>query len=99
MATTDALSVACKQLGIGADVYWDKDQNGKNYASAPASYAQQHPLKQRTTRVSPPALEERYVNSLWEGVKTNRNRGKFTAAKLQEVQHSGIKPLRNIKTP
>ena len=22
MATTDALSVACKQLGIGADVYW-----------------------------------------------------------------------------
>lgn len=25
MATTDALSVACKMLGIGADVYWDKD--------------------------------------------------------------------------
>lgn len=25
MATTDAISVACKQLGIGADVYWDKD--------------------------------------------------------------------------
>lgn len=26
MATTDAISVACKQLGIGADVYWDKDE-------------------------------------------------------------------------
>lgn len=26
MATTDALSVACKQLGIGADVYFDKDK-------------------------------------------------------------------------
>lgn len=25
MATTDALSVACKQLGIGADVYWHDD--------------------------------------------------------------------------
>ena len=25
MATTDAISVACKQLGIGADVYWDSD--------------------------------------------------------------------------
>lgn len=25
MATTDALSVACKQLGIGADVYFNKD--------------------------------------------------------------------------
>lgn len=26
MATTDALSVACKQLGIGADVYFGKDK-------------------------------------------------------------------------
>lgn len=25
MATTDAISVSCKQLGIGADVYWEKD--------------------------------------------------------------------------
>lgn len=25
MATTDAISVACKQLGMGADVYWNKD--------------------------------------------------------------------------
>lgn len=26
MATTDAISVACKQLGIGADVYWQADK-------------------------------------------------------------------------
>lgn len=26
MATTDAISVACKQLGIGADVYWNNDR-------------------------------------------------------------------------
>lgn len=26
MATTDALSVACKQLGVGADVYWEQDK-------------------------------------------------------------------------
>lgn len=26
MATTDAISVACKQLGIGADVYWGADR-------------------------------------------------------------------------
>ena len=25
MATTDAISVACKALGIGADVYWEAD--------------------------------------------------------------------------
>lgn len=27
MATTDAISVACKQLGIGADVYWNGDRS------------------------------------------------------------------------
>lgn len=27
MATTDAISVACKQLGIGADVYWESDKS------------------------------------------------------------------------
>lgn len=27
MATTDAISVACKQLGIGADVYWSADKS------------------------------------------------------------------------
>lgn len=25
MATTDAISVACKHLGMGADIYWQKD--------------------------------------------------------------------------
>ena len=41
MALTDAISVACKSLGIGADVYWNKDNtkynDGKkeNQASAP----------------------------------------------------------------
>lgn len=27
MATTDAISVACKQLGIGADVYWESGES------------------------------------------------------------------------
>ncbi len=30
-AQTDALSVACKALGIGADVYWDKDAVSTKY--------------------------------------------------------------------
>ena len=30
MATTDAISVACKSLGVGADVYWDKDNTKYN---------------------------------------------------------------------
>ena len=32
MALTDALSVACKALGVGADVYWN--EGGTKYASA-----------------------------------------------------------------
>lgn len=30
MATTDAISVAAKALGVGADVYWDKDNTKYN---------------------------------------------------------------------
>jgi len=30
MALTDAISVACKALGFGADVYWDKDSTKYN---------------------------------------------------------------------
>ena len=30
MAYTDALSVACKALGIGANIYFENDQNGKS---------------------------------------------------------------------
>jgi hypothetical protein len=30
MATTDAISVACKQLGIGADIYWSADKSKYN---------------------------------------------------------------------
>lgn len=35
MATTDALSVACKALGVGADIYWEADRS-KYDKAAPA---------------------------------------------------------------
>lgn len=41
MATTDAISVACKQLGIGADVYWQQDAT--KYSNADKS--EQKPSK------------------------------------------------------
>ena len=37
MALTDALSVACKALGVAADVYWDKDNT--KYTKQPAPNA------------------------------------------------------------
>lgn len=47
MAYTDALSVACKALGIGANVYWDKD---------PTKYTvpQQKPQKPQQPPTQPP---------------------------------------------
>lgn len=35
MATTDAISVACKQLGIGADVYWQAGSSKYNKINEP----------------------------------------------------------------
>lgn len=40
MATTDALSVACKALGIGADVYWDKDTSKYTQPEEPETKAE-----------------------------------------------------------
>lgn len=37
MALTDAISVACKALGMGADVYWDKDSTKYNQTSMQAA--------------------------------------------------------------
>ncbi len=46
MATTDAISVACKQLGIGADVYWEADAT-KYRESAPAPTASETEQNER----------------------------------------------------
>ena len=51
MALTDAISVACKALGIGADIYWDADRTKYDKESAP------EPAKQPdTAKNEPPKL-------------------------------------------
>jgi len=45
MALTDAISVSCKALGFGADVYWDKDKTKYNKSEQPQS-PQKQPDKQ-----------------------------------------------------
>lgn len=47
MATTDALSVACKVIGIGADVYW---QNGAKSEKTTATPAQSKPTNTTTPK-------------------------------------------------
>ena len=51
MANTDAISVACKQLGMGADVYWQKDRT-KYTASEPADQVAEEIIKLEETKIS-----------------------------------------------
>lgn len=55
MAYTDALSVACKALGIGADIYWSKDKTKYTNFSDDAPQADESPVsgKKITGDVSP----------------------------------------------
>lgn len=48
MALTDAISVACKALGVGADVYWDKDKT-KYYKDADTPDAPKTEVKEKVT--------------------------------------------------
>lgn len=43
MATTDAISVACKQLGFGADVYWNSDRSKYDAHGAQNSQGEKQP--------------------------------------------------------
>lgn len=51
MATTDAISVACKQLGIGADVYWSADNTKYTHGSGTPGY-------DRSAAASAPMLKQ-----------------------------------------
>lgn len=57
-AYTDALSVACKQLGIGADVYWEKDttkyDTDSDKISSAKPKAEQAPIKKEIEPKSAP---------------------------------------------
>lgn len=50
MATTDAISVACKNLGMGADVYWDKDRT--KYSAVTKEQKEEEADTQKTAEIS-----------------------------------------------
>jgi hypothetical protein len=70
MALTDAISVACKALGFGADVYWDKDKT--KYSNKPLQAA---PEKQKLE--TPPVDWPRF----WAGCKKLG----YTQARVHEI--------------
>lgn len=60
MATTDAISVACKQLGIGADVYWSADKTKYDNRQEQGGKSN-NALKKSDT----PQITEAHINTLY----------------------------------
>lgn len=104
MATTDAISVACRQLGIGADVYWEGDKGGGRNASSNTSSAGSARDKGGSRNTSSamnarpsapvqeaePVLEARYINSLLNELK------RTGIGKNSLLQNYGKKDIREI---
>ena len=76
MAYTDALSVACKALGIGADIYYGADSSSKyaaSYADAPGRRAE-------------PASAAKQDAGETRDAKRRGARGKITAAQVGRIK-------------
>ncbi len=56
MALTDAISVACKALGVGANVYWDKDKT--KYTAAVEEPKQEPKQEQKPKQKADPKRDE-----------------------------------------
>lgn len=61
MALTDAISVACKALGMGADIYWEKD--GSKYTQGAESPNADKRKTSKTTEICRTAPPERELPS------------------------------------
>lgn len=92
MATTDAISVACKSLGIGANVYWDKDATKytKEEAEEKKEEKKDDAGKQVISTTKAVALKKRCED---EGVSVQELCNKYTVkdiSLLTEYQYANI---------
>ena len=61
MATTDALSVACKNLGIGADVYWKESHTKYDRADDSSSEVSSTDISGLRSYLNKNALNEKKI--------------------------------------
>lgn len=85
MAYTDAISVACKQLGYGADIYWNKSDS--KYIK-PQNNAPQN----ETTKIITDA-QKKYINTLLSR-KSNKEASK--KALYEKFNITSIKTVSNV---
>lgn len=105
MAKTDALGVACKYLGFGADVYWDNDKT--KYTQS--SYEQEKPTQRATAVKNTPEPKtdnpsdkplEWTLEELTEARDYAFENGKKTGIPFSEYDERELQVvIENIKTP
>lgn len=78
MAYSDALSVACKSLGMGADVYWGDDKYNTNTNENQTTYTK--PAKQN--------YEEKKDVSIEEALNYQLTFGKYKGKSLKEIDNT-----------
>jgi hypothetical protein len=82
MAYTDAISVACKMLGVGADVYWDKDAT---------KYDKQEPTEKKLTEAQK-LFNDAVAKKLspdWNAIKAKHNvktSEELTSKQIEEIR-------------
>ena len=87
MALTDAISVACKQLGIGADVYWEADRT--KYDSSEALQA--------APNNQPVGIGQEHINALFMELQRTGvgMRGILQCYKISDIHDMTIDQFRD----
>ena len=97
MALTDALSVSCKSLGVGADIYWSKDGESKYNKGAepletkatPRNTSAKTPERPTTTTTSPVITMEQakrlYAMSKSDAVMCKEVMGTFGYTSAKDI--------------
>ena len=82
MAYTDALSIACKSLGMGADVYFAKDRTKYDQQGQ----TQTEPPKTQTAPLTPEQLEKQRLITKWNAEKSLIGTGLNKCNSIDEVK-------------
>lgn len=93
MALTDAISVSCKALGVGADVYWDKDNTKYDKSSSQNKETKQFEappiLEARVSTIKVKVINEiiKKLNLTDNYIKANLA-GNYKVASVEELSES-----------
>lgn len=103
MALTDALSVACKALGVGADVYYAKDRtkySGATVETPPAPQAEPNPTPPPTTTAQPAMIAKGqfdYIVQIGTEEQIEQLRVKYGAGLEKMTRQTAEKTIARLK--